>query len=181
MHIRKSINSDKLSIEKIHIKAFGEEKGPEIAKLTLDLLEDPTAKPLLSLVAEENQKLLGHVLFTKATISQMPENFSIQILAPLAILPEEQNKGIGGKLINEGLKILKESGVDLVFVLGHPQYYPKHGFNPAGILGYEAPYPIPDEVADAWMVQEISPGIIGTIKGKVKCSEILDQPQHWRE
>ena len=76
---------------------------------------------------------------------------------------------------------LKQSGVELVFVLGHPDYYPRSGFTPAGELGYEAPYHIPEEHSGAWMVQELSPGVIGRVKGKVQCSEVLNKPEHWRE
>jgi hypothetical protein len=52
---------------------------------------------------------------------------------------------------------------------------------PAGVLGFEAPYPIPDEHAGAWMVQALKDGVIGRFKGKVRCAVVLDQPQHWRE
>ena len=79
------------------------------------------------------------------------------------------------------LKELADSGVDLVFVLGHPGYYPKFGFQTAGLAGFQAPYPIPSQHADAWMVQELNAGVIGSIDGRVQCSKILDQPQHWRE
>ena len=73
------------------------------------------------------------------------------------------------------------NGVDLVFVLGHPGYYPRHGFRTAGVLGFDAPYPIPAKDADAWMVQELRPGFIGKIKGPVACAAALDHPEHWRE
>ena len=103
------------------------------------------------------------------------------ILAPLAVIPDKQSRGVGGRLIREGLRLLSESGVELVFVLGHPEYYPRHGFKPAGALGFEAPYSIPDEHADAWMVQELCPGVIGRVSGKVMCADVLNQPEHWRE
>ena len=106
---------------------------------------------------------------------------STQILAPLGVLPEYQKKGIGKRLIQEGLHQLKEAHVDIVFVLGHPNYYPRCGFQPANILGFEAPYPIPEEVADAWMVQELTPGIIGTVRGVIQCAKAMDKPEHWRE
>ena len=69
----------------------------------------------------------------------------------------------------------------MVFVLGHPMYYPKHGFCVAGKHGFDAPYPIPDEHADAWMIQELRSGVIGSVRGRVQCSDVLNQPQHWRE
>ena len=181
MKIKKSSALDGTEIEKIHIKAFGEEKGSEIADLVHNLFNDETAMPLLSLVAVEGDQFIGHILFTKATLRQTTEPVSAQILAPLSVLPEIQSNGVGGQLIKEGLHRLKKTGVELVFVLGHPDYYPRYGFIPAGNKGYEAPYPIPEEHAGAWMVQELSAGVIGRINGKVRCSDVLNQPEHWRE
>ncbi len=152
-----------------------------IAKLVSDLFDDKTAEPLLSLVAVENQNIMGHILFTKVNVSQSPTSVSASILAPLAVHPDIQATGVGGLLIKEGLDQLKKNEVDLVFVLGHPDYYPRSGFTPAGKLGFNAPYPIPEEHAGAWMVIELSSGIIGKVKGTVECSDVLNQPQHWRE
>lgn len=181
MEIRKSDEADRSEIENIHIQAFGREKGQEIADLVNDLFDDKTAKPLLSLVAVENDRLIGHILYTKAVIGGTDKSVSVQLLAPLGILPEAQNKGVGSRLVNEGLDLLKKTGTDMVFVLGHPGYYPRFGFVTAGRLGFEAPYPIPGKDADAWMVQELKNGIIGSVKGKVQCAQVLDQPEHWRE
>ena len=181
MEIRKSTESDLNDVLDVERQAFGTEKGPEIAGLVNGLLHDPSAMPLLSLIAVDDDKAIGHILFTKARIADSQESISAVILAPLAVIPEAQSRGVGGRLIQEGLRLLLESGVDLVFVLGHPGYYPRHGFKPAGALGFEAPYPIPDEHADAWMVQELHPGVIGSISGKVICADVLNQPEHWRE
>lgn len=181
MKLRASNISDNDDIRAIHISAFGAEKGPVIADLAIDLLTDATAMPLLSLVAEEKGQLIGHIIFTKASIFPNNESISAQILGPLAVAPDTQNQGVGGKLIQAGLKQLRQTGVDIVFVLGHPDYYPRTGFTPAGANGFEAPYPIPEEHAAAWMVQELKGGLIGQIKGKVRCSEALNQPEHWRE
>jgi putative acetyltransferase len=181
LEIRKAIESDRKEILNVHNQAFGKEKGPEIAKLVDDLLNDKTAMPILSLVAIENEKIIGHILYTKATVTQTELSISTQILAPLAILPDQQKKGIGEKLINEGIRQLKELGTELVFVLGHPIYYPRCGFSPAGERGFEAPYPIPEEHAAAWMVQSLNGDSLETANGKVRCSNVLNEPQHWRE
>jgi putative acetyltransferase len=181
MEIRKSTESERKDILNIHNQAFGEEKGPVIAKLVDDLLNDKTAIPILSLVAIENERIVGHILYTKATITQTELPISAQILAPIAILPIEQKKGIGEKLINEGIKQLKELGTELLFVLGHPTYYPRCGFIPAGQKGFEAPYPIPEEHAAAWMVQALNGNALEEASGKIQCSDILNEPQHWRE
>ena len=181
MKIRKSTESERTEIEKVHVQAFGKDKGPVIAELVRELFDDQSAFPLLSLVAVDNEQIVGHILYTKVIINQDAESVSAQILAPLAVLPIAHNTGIGGQLIKEGLKQLKESGTELVFVLGHPEYYPRSGFVPAGALGFEAPHHIPEEHAEAWMVQELCTGVIGRVHGKIQCSEVLNQPQHWRE
>lgn len=181
MEIRETRTSYTAALGKVHLEAFGREKGPEIADLVKGLMHDDTATPILSLEAVEDNRILGHILFTKAKITGTIESVSAQLLAPLAILPEVQSQGVGGRLIEAGLSRLKAAGVELVFVLGHPDYYPRYGFAPAGKHGFEAPYPIPEEHAGAWMVQALSDGLIGRVSGKVQCSEVLDQPEHWRE
>ena len=179
MKIRKSTESDSKEILNIHLQSFGKEEGPVIATLVDDLMNDETAMPLLSLVAVENNTLIGHILFTKVVVTHT--DISAHILAPLAILPEEQKKGMGEKLINEGLRLLKASGTELVFVLGHPGYYPRCGFIPAGEQGFEAPYPIPEEHAGAWMIQALNGDALVKNSGKIQCSKVLSEPQHWRE
>ena len=181
LKIRHFTELDRIAIHGIYTDAFGKKQGQEIVELVNGLLDDETAKPLLSLVAEADGKLVGHILFTVARLQPEDQGVSLRILAPLAVSNDFQGKGVGGRLIREGLKQLAESSVGLVFVLGHSDYYPKFGFRTAGELGFEAPYSIPSEHADAWMVQELKVGIIGSIEGKVQCSEVLNQPQHWRE
>jgi putative acetyltransferase len=74
-------------------------------------------------------------------------------LAPLAVLPEHQGKGIGGRLIEEGIAIAKTMGYESIIVVGHPEYYPRFGFQPAGKWGIKPPYEgVPDE---AFMALEL--------------------------
>ena len=181
LKIRKSTDSDKTDITTIHTLAFGEKKGPEITTLVNGLFDDGTALPSLSLVAIENKKLIGHILFTRAMVTGTQTMVSTQLLGPLAILPDFQNTGVGGELIKEGLVQLKALDVALVFVLGHPDYYPRSGFKPAGAIGFQAPYPIPEKYAGAWMVQELFPGTIKNVSGKIQCCDVFNQPEHWRE
>lgn len=181
MEIRKAIESDLQDILFVEKAAFGDKEGPEIAKLVIDLLSDQSAMPLISLIAVDKDQTIGHILFTKAKLTGALREVSTAILAPLAVLPEAQAKGVGGQLIKKGLELASQSNYELVFVLGHPEYYPRHGFKTAGIQGFEAPYPIPDEHTDAWMVQELRTGVIGSVSGKVQCSDVLNKPEHWRE
>ena len=176
--IREAVESDLSDVLSIERAAFGED---EEAELVRQLLEDPSAEPILSLLAFQNDRPVGHILFTAARLSDSPHPASIALLAPLAVVPDAQKQGIGGKLIDRGLELLANSGVDLVFVLGHPEYYPRHGFKPAGCLGFEASYPIPDRHANAWMVRSLRSGVIGSARGKVMCADALDRPEYWIE
>ena len=178
MQIREAVETDLNDVLSIERLAFGYEKEAELVR---ELLHDPSAKPLLSLLALKKGRAVGHILFTSAHLSDSKDAASIVILAPLAIVPDSQKQGIGGKLIEHGLALLSKSGVDLVFVLGHPEYYPRYGFTPAGQIGFEAAYPIPDEHACAWMVQALRSGVMGTVSGKVICADALNKPEHWRE
>ncbi len=180
MKIRQSSQNDLQGLLKVERQAFGEHEGQEIVELVTNLFNDSTARPYLSLVAVEKGIILGHVLFTNATITGHESLLSV-ILAPLSIDPDRQKKGIGGKLIGEGFKLLSAIRTDLVFVLGHPTYYPRFGFLPAGDFGLTAPYPIAVQNADAWMVKELRPGILGRIRGRVNCAAALNRPEYWRE
>ncbi len=181
LNIQRSKKSDRQGLVTLHKAAFGPDEGPVIADLVVDLLKDPTAMPLLSLMATDGDNVIGHILFTTVKIIPSDDTLPAMILAPLAVHPEAQSQGIGGKLIKEGLRRLTGSGVALVFVLGHPGYYPKFGFKPAGTRGFEAPYPILEKIADAWMVKGLYSGVINRVSGKVQCSDVLNQPQYWRE
>ncbi|MCP4143456.1 MAG: N-acetyltransferase [Chloroflexi bacterium] len=181
LNIRETTEADLKDILHVEAQAFGKKEGSIIVELVDGLLNDSSAKPLLSLLAEKDGQAIGHILFTKAYLTPSIDSVSALILAPLAVLPAAQSQGVGGQLIKEGLRLLRKAGVDLVFVLGHPEYYPRHGFLPAGVRGFDAPYPIPKKNADAWMVQELCQGLIGKVSGTVICADILNQPEHWRE
>lgn len=174
--IRETIEGDRENIYRVESEAFGYEKE---AKLVDSLLDDPTARPYLSLLAQEGDRAVGHILFTAASIAESRRKVSL--LAPLSVVPDAQGKGVGGRLIQAGLERLAEAGVDLVFVLGHPTYYPRLGFVPAHTYGLEAPYPIPADHSDAWMVQGLHPSALAGVCGRVTCAGALDQPEHWRE
>lgn len=189
-----SIQTDARGIENLQIRAAGAKDLNAVlaveraafghdaeADLVSDLLQDPSAEPRLSLLAFTSDRAVGHILFSAARLSGTRGKATIALLAPLAIVPAAQRRGVGGLLIQAGLARLARSGVDLVFVLGHPAYYPRHGFTPAGRLGFEAPYPIPGKDANAWMVQALTPGVIGTVRGRIVCAEALDKPEYWRE
>lgn len=179
IQIRETAANDYNDIIDIQISAFPKS---DVAELTADLLADETAFPLISLLALHQDKAAGHILFSKARIEGDSNNSSVYILAPLAVKPEYQKIGIGGLLIRKGLEILRNMDVKAVFVLGHAEYYPRHGFrqNAQG-LGYPPPHPdpVPKGYAPYWMIQFLTNEKIN--KGKVICSKALDKPEHWRD
>jgi putative acetyltransferase len=177
VEIRNASDSELGAVLSVERAAFASDVE---ANLVGELLGDASARPTLSLLAFKDDQAVGHILFTKARLD--PETpLSLFILAPLAVVPEFQRQGVGGKLVQHGLKVLSEAGADLVFVLGHPEYYSRHGFRPAGELGFEAPFPIPEKNADAWMVLALRADATAGSRGTVICANTLNKPQYWRE
>lgn len=121
--------------------------------------------PGLSLVAVEDSRVVGHILFTRLAIETQDGVFESLILAPVAVLPAFQGQGIGSGLVAEGLKACKKLGFKAVVVVGHPAYYPRFGFTSARAKGLDAPFPVPDE---AFMVQELVPGALDGVKGVIR-------------
>lgn len=180
VQIRVSRDPDRDAIFAVQRSAFGDDEGPVIARLVEEMLDDPSGEPILSLVAELDDEFVGHVLFTSVEI-EPSKQVSARILAPLAVTRDHHAQGIGTRLVQEGFKRLTEAGVELVFVLGYPDYYSRFGFVPAGVRGFHAPYPILPKNADAWMVKELTPGAITTHEGTIRCSNALDHAQYWQE
>lgn len=177
--IRESTSADTPSILDVILRAFGEDEGAEIAELVSALMIDVTATPILSLVAEVEGGIVGQVLFTRVQVEGENGTDRATILAPLSVLPEHQGRGLGGALIREGLERSRESGRDLVFVLGDPRYYTKFGFVSAGARGFEASYPVPPEHADAWMVRELRADVVSRCSGRIRCADSLMDVKYW--
>ena len=116
--------------------------------------------PELSLVAKKDNKIVGHILFTKVKIGNHEE----LALAPLAVLPEYQKQGIGSKLIQQGHKIAKELGYHYSIVLGSETYYPKFGYIPAIQYGIKAPFEVSNENFMAIKLNDTDAEIKGTVQ-----------------
>lgn len=116
--------------------------------------------PELSLVAEVDGQIVGHIMFTRGKI----EEDTVLVLAPLSVLPEYQKKGIGISLIKEGHKIAKELGYEYSIVLGSEKYYPKTGYLPADKFGIRPPFDVPNENFMAYKIKNDASDIHGIIK-----------------
>lgn len=119
--------------------------------------------PELALVAEENGKLVGHVMFTKLNITTPDGGFGALLLAPIAVLLEYRNQGVGSLLIKEGFRLAKATGYTAVFLCGKPVYYHRFGFKSTSEFGIKNSNNIPDQYVMACELEEGAlHGITGT-------------------
>ncbi|MGB5813770.1 MAG: N-acetyltransferase [Thermoanaerobaculia bacterium] len=128
--------------------------------------------PLLSLVALVDERVVGHILFTPVTVEGCAKGgAALMGLGPMAVLPECQNRGIGSRLVEEGLARCRALGTEAVVVLGHADYYPRFGFEPAKrfALRYKS-----EELDPYFMVLELRPGALETVSGDVHYSPEFD-------
>lgn len=128
--------------------------------LVVALRDSNSFIPELSLVAVQNNKIVGYILFTKIEIGEDEE----LALAPLGILPEHQRQGIGKELIEEGHKIAEKLGYHYSIVLGSEKYYPKFGYIPASQYGIIAPFEVPNENFMAIKLNDTNKEITGVVK-----------------
>jgi len=132
--------------------AFGQSNESKLVEL---LRKSSDFIPELSLIAKVDNNIIGHILFTKIKIEDENGNeYDSLALAPMAIIPKLQKKGIGGKLIHYGLNKAKKLGYPSVIVLGHEHYYPKFGFMPTDKWNIKAPFPVPANVFMGIELQE---------------------------
>lgn len=154
VEIRTEKTEDHEAIYRLHDAAF-KNKDQE-SRLVEKIRGSERYIPDLSIVAVEANQVIGHALFSLADVVNEVNPFEVIVLAPIAVLPGHQRKGIGGQLIREGLRRCTERGFSHVFLIGHPSYYPQFGFTPARRLGFELKqFPVSDEV---FMVHVLKPG-----------------------
>ena len=159
MIIRTQESADRAAVHALHAAAFETSAEADL----VDLLREQ-AEPLVSLVAEIDQGVVGHILFSPVTLT---ENDALRImgLAPMAVAPAYQQRGIGSALVRAGLEQCRELGFATVVVLGHARYYPRFGFSPASCFGIKCEYDVPDDV---FMIAKLTPGALGGRSGTVK-------------
>jgi len=156
--VRHEKSSDFDSVYQTNLLAF---KGSSEADL-VNLLRknDPSA---ISLVAEADSRIVGHILFTQAKIISDYKTIRGMALAPMSVHPEFQNRGIGNILVNHGLSLVQEKKSPFVVVLGHPNYYPRFGFEIASKHGIKPQWEeIPDE---SFMILILDRNALHGVKG----------------
>jgi putative acetyltransferase len=156
--IRPETAADHAAIREVNRLAFG---GEGEARLVDSLRDGGHAR--MSLVAEVDGRVVGHILFSTLTITTAQGEIEALSLAPLAVIPSHQRKGIGSSLVREGLRACREAGHRIVIVLGHPEFYPRFGFSA------KLAEPLPSSYSGpAFMAVELVPDALKGIEGEVR-------------
>lgn len=160
MELREELPGDREVVRDVHVQAFGDH-GLVVSELVETLRGTQDA---LSLVAEVGGEVVGHVMFTRSLLDAPRRLVDVQVLSPLAVLPEHQKRGIGTALVRHGLEILAERSVPVVFLEGDPGYYSRLGFVRGDGLGFRKPsLRIPDGAFQALALPSYEPWMTGTL------------------
>ena len=160
--IRNEQEADIRRVHELNTLAFEAETEANLVDVLCE-----TARPVISLVASEDDTVVGHIMFAPVELSDSSP-LTIMGLAPMAVAPDRQRCGIGSALAKEGLIRCAEIGAGAVVVLGHSAYYPRFGFVPASTMSIACEYDVPDEV---FMVRELTPGYLAGATGTIKYHE----------
>jgi putative acetyltransferase len=159
--VRAESSADARQVRAINEQAFGQPMEADL----VDRLRT-TCPDGLSLVADDDGLVVGHILFTPVIIESGAESVQGMGLAPMAVLPNRQHEGIGSALVLRGLEVLRERGCPFIVVVGHPAYYPRFGFERAAGHGLRSQWDgIPDE---AFMVLILDAGAMSGVSGVAK-------------
>jgi len=166
LHIREETPADHAPILEVNRQAFG---GDAEANL-VDRLQNSGAV-VVSLVAAADEQIVGHILFSDLTIETEHGITPAVSLAPMAVLPQFQGRGIGSALVRRGLELCRERGRSIVIVLGHPEYCPRFGFSTELAKPLHSPY---SGAGAAWMALELVPGALDGVRGTVRYPEAFN-------
>ncbi|MCB1930337.1 MAG: N-acetyltransferase [Rhodocyclaceae bacterium] len=172
--IRLATGLDRDEIRNVHLRAFPEPENRTVAGLAIELLGATTRPDTLGLVAEVDGLVIGHIAFSPVT-ADLDEGWSGYILAPLGVVPEYQQAGVGSSLIEAGMARLSGDGVDVVLVYGDPNYYGRFGFAAAVrfLPPYELQYPF------GWQAKQLHDDSSDNRITRISCVAALCDPSLW--
>ena len=170
IEIRPEEPGDIAAIHAINKNAFGQPTEADLVDLLRVACPDA-----VSLVAVEDGQVVGHIFFSPVTITAETGATQGMGLAPMAVVPERQRHGIGSRLVEAGLQILREQFCPFVIVLGHPEYYPRFGFVPASQHGLTCQWEgVPDDVFMVLICDETSmAGVSGVARYRTEFDKAM--------
>lgn len=169
LEVRESARDDAVAIEALYPHAFPDE---DLVPLVKALLRDPDN--VLSLVATQESKVVGHGAFTRCSVTG--SDVQAALLGPLAVAPDRQRQGVGSAIIRAGFECLREQAVALVLVLGDPAYYGRFGFVTESLI--RPPYLLPAEWAEAWQSTKLG-GRADIASGSLSVPPVWRDPALW--
>lgn len=158
--IRDELPQDFDEVRNINVQAFGSESEANLVNALRN-----SGIPYISLVYEQDGKLLGHILFTPVDLLGDTSGLRIIGLGPMAVLPTHQNQGVGSALVKAGIQRCLAKDYDAIVVLGHAHYYPRFGFVPSVQYGITSEYKVPDDV---FMILELKQNALQGRHGTIK-------------
>ncbi|MGD2073566.1 MAG: N-acetyltransferase [Gammaproteobacteria bacterium] len=176
MRIRVATNLDRDDVREVHLCAFSEGEKQMVSTLAVNLLSEETNPEIISLVAEADGTVVGHIAFSPVNIKS-DRSWIGYILAPLGVKPGYQKCHIGSKLIECGVQQLSKMGVNVVFVYGDPKYYGKFGFRPDVASGYFPPYEL--QYPFGWQAIALNKGGLSESTVQISCVAPLSDPALW--
>lgn len=168
MTIRPERPEDASRIRHVNELAFGQPLEADLVEKLRQACTDS-----LSMVAEDDA-VVGHILFTSVVVESAERRVLGMGLAPMAVLPERQRQAIGSQLVRRGLDILRERGCPFVVVVGHPEYYPRFGFEPASTHGLASQWEGVPDAAFMVLVLDVHAmtGVTGVAKYREEFNEV---------
>ncbi len=174
MQIQPANIKDSRKIKQLYLQTFDRSESELVSNIAVDLLQKNTDN-IISLVAMDDDKIIGHIAFSPVFLNNSNECFGY-ILAPLAVIPNHQNNGIGSKLVKYGLDMISSLGIPIVFVYGDPQYYSRFDFGAELAQEFLPAHNL--EYPTGWLAVRLDSSTLPG-GGSITCVDSLDNPNLW--
>lgn len=175
MQIREATIDDAENIKHVHLQAFDDSEARMVSDFAVNLLNENHPGKIISLVAIENNEIVGHIAFSPVYLESTNEHLGY-ILAPLAVAPRFQKNKTGSSLVKHGLGTISDIGSSIVFVYGDPQYYSRFGFKTDLAKNFIPPYTL--QFPEGWQALRLNSAVFPE-GGRIICVDSLDDPGLW--